>query len=227
VAIIFQQALTQRWGGTVLLIATIGQLFCTMACMTSTTRMLFAFSRDGAVPAASLWSKLSAKRVPVAGVILVAVFSLVITAPALIPVDIGGVPSPIAFDAVVSIGVIALYWCFAIPIWHRWRMGDRFKAGSWTLGKKYKWIAVIALIDIVLVSWMAFMPTSNLGVPWTTGFSMKYVNYTILVFPALLIFLWIYWHASVKHWFKGPKQTIEQGIAEELGSVDYPSASLP
>jgi len=106
-------------------------------------------------------------------------------------------------------------------------MGERFKSGEWTLGKKYKWIAVIALIDIVLVSWMAFMPTSNLGVPWTTGFSMKYVNYTILVFPALLIFLWIYWHASVKHWFKGPKQTIEQGIAEELGSVDYPSASLP
>jgi amino acid transporter len=184
---IFAQALTQRWGGTVLLIATIGQLFCTMACMTSCTRMLFAFSRDGAVPAASVWSRLSAK----------------------------------------SIGVIALYWCFAIPIWHRWRMGDRFKPGEWTLGKKYKWIAVVALIDIVLVSWMAFMPTSNLGVPWTNGFSMKYVNYTILVFPALLIFLWIYWHASVKNWFKGPKQTIEQGIAEELGGVDYPSASLP
>ena len=92
--------------------------------------MLFAFSH-GAVPAAKVWSKLSAKRVPVAGVILVAVFSLVITAPTLIPVDIGGVPSPIAFDAVVSIGVIALYWCFAIPIWHRWRMGAKFKQGHW------------------------------------------------------------------------------------------------
>jgi amino acid transporter len=224
---IFAQALTQRWGGTVLLIATIGQLFCTTACMTSTTRMLFAFSRDGAVPAASVWSRLSAKRVPVAGVVLVAVFSLVITAPALIPVDIGGVPSPVAFFAVVSIGVIGLYWCFAIPIWHRWRMGDRFQPGQWTLGKKYKWIAVIALIDIVLVTWMAFMPTSNLGVPWTTGFAWKYVNYTILVFPAFLIFLWIYWHVSVKNWFTGPKQTIEKETLDLLGDVDYPSASLP
>ena len=224
---IFPQALTQRWGGTVLLIATIGQLFCTMACMTSCTRMLFAFSRDGAVPAASLWSKLSAKRVPVAGVILVAVIALIITSPALIPVDIGGVPSPIAFYAVVSIGVIGLYWCFAIPIWHRWRMGSRFQPGEWTLGKKYKWLAVIALIDIVLVSWMAFMPTSNLGVPWTNGFSMKYVNYTILVFPGCLIFLWIYWHVSVKNWFTGPKQNIEQETVELLGGVDYPSASLP
>ena len=90
-----------------------------------------------------------------------------------------------------------------------------------------KSVAVIALIDIVLVSWMAFMPTSNLGVPWVTGFAWKYVNYTILVFPAFLIFLWIYWHASVKNWFTGPKQTIEKETLEQLGGVDYPSASLP
>jgi hypothetical protein len=38
---------------------------------------------------------------------------------------------------------------------------------------------------------------------------LKYVNYTILVVPAAMIFLWIYWHASVKNWFTGPKQTIE------------------
>ncbi len=50
VALIFSQALTSRWGGTVLLISTVGQFFCTMACLTSCTRMLFAFSRDGAVP---------------------------------------------------------------------------------------------------------------------------------------------------------------------------------
>ncbi len=227
VAVIFAQALTSRWGGTVLLIATVGQFFCTMACMTSCARMLFAFSRDGAVPAASVWSRLTAKRVPVFGVILVAVVSLIITAPALIPVDIGGVPVPIAFFAVVSIGVIGLYWAFAIPIWHRWRLGDKFQTGAWNLGTKYKWLAIIALLDVVLVTFMAFMPTSNLGVPWTTGFSMKYVNYTIIVFPAFLLFLWIYWHVSVKNWFTGPKQTIEKETIELLGGVDYPASSLP
>ena len=59
-----------------------------------------------------------------------------------------------------------------------------------------------------------------LGVPWTTGFSMKYVNYTIIVFPAFLIFLWIYWHVSVKNWFTGPKHTID--ILPET-----PASSLP
>jgi amino acid transporter len=220
VALIFQQALTSRWGGTVLLISSIGQFFCTMACMTSCTRMLFAFSRDGAVPGHQMWSRLSSRRVPVAGVILVAVVSVILTLPALIKVDIAGAPSPVAFFAVVSIGVIGLYWCFAIPIWHRWRMGDRFEQGNWNLGTKYKWLSVVALLDVVLVTFMAFMPTSNLGVPWNTGFSMKYVNYTILVFPAFLIFLWIYWHVSVKNWFTGPKHTIE--IAP-----DTPVSSLP
>jgi amino acid transporter len=221
VALIFQQALTSRWGGTVLLISAVGQFFCTTACLTSCTRMLFAFSRDGAVPGHKHWSKLSAKRVPVLGVILVAVISVILTAPALVKVDIGGAPVPVAFYAVVSIGVIGLYWCFAIPIWHRLRLGDDFQPGEWNLGKKYKVLSIVALADVVLVTFMAFMPTSNLGVPWTNGFAWKYVNYTILVVPAAMIFLWIYWHLSVKKWFKGPKHTIV------LLGPDMPAGSLP
>ena len=69
VSVIFNQALSSRWAGTVLLIATAGQFFCTVACMTSTTRMLFAFSRDGAVPGGQYWARLNANRVPVYGVI--------------------------------------------------------------------------------------------------------------------------------------------------------------
>jgi amino acid transporter len=218
VALIFSQALSSRWGGTVLLISAAGQFFCTMACMTSCTRMLFAFSRDGAVPGHRLWSRLSAKRVPIYGVIATAVISVILTAPALIKVDIGGAPSPVAFYAVVSIGVIGLYWCFSIPIWHRWRMGNKFEPGGWNLGTKYKVLSVIALIDVVLVTIMAFMPTSNLGVPWTNGFAWKYVNYTILVVPAAMIFLWAYWHLSVKKWFTGPKHTIELPAQEATAS---------
>jgi amino acid transporter len=209
VAVVFAQALTQRWGGVVLLISTAGQLFCTMACMTSCTRMLFAFSRDGAVPGHQYWSKLNTKRVPLYGVIATAVISLIITAPALIKVDVGGVPTPVAFDAVVSIGVIGLYWCFSIPIWHRLKTGDRFEPGGWTLGRRYKIVAYIALFDVLLVTVSAFLPTSNLGAPWYHGFSMKYVNYTILVVPAAMLLLWIYWHLSVKNWFTGPKHNIE------------------
>jgi amino acid transporter len=216
---IFGQALTKNWHGTVLLISSAGQFFCTMACMTSTTRMLFAFSRDGAVPGGKYWRTLNANRVPVYGVIASAVIAAVLTLPALAKVDIGGAPSPIAFFAVVTIGVIGLYLAFAIPIYYRWRAGSSFVTGEWTLGSKYKWMCVVALVEIAITSIVALLPTSNLGVPWETGFAMKYVNYTILVVPGALILLWIWWHLSVKNWFTGPKTTIDM-LPEQMASED-------
>jgi amino acid transporter len=47
---IIETALTSAAAKGVLLISTIGQLFCGMACVTSASRMSFAFSRDGAIP---------------------------------------------------------------------------------------------------------------------------------------------------------------------------------
>ncbi len=209
VAGIFSQALTSKWGGTVLLISTAGQFFCAVACMTSTTRMLFAFSRDGAVPGGRLWSHLNTKRVPIYGVIATAVISVILTLPALVKVDIGGAPVPVAFFAVVSIGVIGLYLAFAIPIFYRLKAGANFTPGGWTLGTKYRWMCVVALIEIVVTSIVAVLPTSSGGAPWYSGFAWKYVNYAIIVVPVVLVLLWIYWHASVKNWFTGPRTTVD------------------
>ena len=221
VAVIFSQALTNKWGGIVLLISTAGQFFCTMACMTSCTRMLFAFSRDGAVPGHRYWSKLNSSRVPVYGVILTAVISVILTAPALLKVNINGAPVPVAFYAVVSIGVIGLYWCFSIPIWLRLKMGDRFEGGGWTLGARYKVIAPLALVVIFITTISAFLPTSNGGVPWSPSgvWGWRYVNYTILVVPGAMLLLWLYWHLSVKNWFTGPKHNIDV--------ADQPTAAQP
>jgi amino acid transporter len=217
---IFHQALDSNIGGLIMVISTVGQFFCTVACMTSTSRMLFAFSRDGAVPGGRYWSKLNANRVPVYGVILSAVIALILTLPALVKVSIGGVPSPVAFFAVVSIGVIGLYVAFAIPIFLRWRAGSDFTPGGWTLGAKYKWMCVVAIIEIVITSIFAMLPTSIGGAPWYSGFAWKYVNYAILVVPGALIVLWIYWHLSVKNWFTGPRVTVDlpagESSADEL-----------
>ena len=209
VAVIFAQALSSRWAGTLLLIAAIGQFFCTMACLTSCSRMTFAFSRDGVVPGHRFWSKLDAKRNPVNAVLLSVVVAALLTLPALVKVEINGAPVPVAFYAVTSIGVIGLYWCFAIPIWKRLRLGSNFTPGSWSLGRHYRWISVLALFDVVLVTFMAFLPTASLGVPWMSGFAWKYVNYTVLVFPTALILLTLYWLTSVRRWFTGPKTTID------------------
>ena len=217
---IFNQALTPHTAGFVTLISTVAQFFCTCACMTSTSRMFFAFSRDGAVPGAKYWSKLNAQRVPVYGVIASAVIALVLTLPALVKVDIGGAPVPVAFFAVVSIGVIGLYLAFAIPIYLRWKHGEKFELGSWNNGSKYKWMNIVAVIEIVVMSIFGLLPTANVGVPGVSGFSMKYVNYAIIVVPLALLALTIYWHVSVKHWFKGPIRTIEEPPAVDEAVPD-------
>ncbi|MGI8577991.1 MAG: amino acid permease [Nocardioidaceae bacterium] len=203
-----------KWAATVLFISTAGQFFCTVACMTSTTRMLFAFSRDGAVPGSRYWSHLNNKRVPVYGVILSAVIAVVLTLPALLKLDINGAPVPVAFFAVVSIGVIGLYVTFAIPIFLRWRAGSNFTPGGWTLGKKYRWMCLVAVAEIGVTSIIALFPTSPGGVPGNSAFQWRFVNYTPIVVLGALLLLWIWWHASVKNWFTGPKHTIDPLVVE-------------
>ncbi len=216
VAIIFNQALTVNWASFVLFISTAGQFFCTVACMTSTSRMLFAFSRDGAVPGGRYWAKLNKNRVPVYGVLLSVVVAILITLPAIVTVNVPvgneQVPTPVAFFAVVSIGVIGLYVAFAIPIFLRWKAGNSFKPGGWTLGAKYKWMSIVAVVEIVVTSFIAILPTSTAGAPWYQGFgwaNLKFVNYTPLVVGGALLILWVWWHASVKNWFTGPKTTVD------------------
>ena len=217
VASIFSQALTSKWAAAVLFISTAGQLFCTTACQTSASRMLFAFSRDRAVPGHQLWSTVNSRRVPANAVIVTAVIAALITLPALVPVDINGAPVPIAFFAVVSIGVVGLYLAFAVPIYYRWKAGDSFPVGSWNIGNHYRWMAPLALAEIILTSIVAMFPTALGGVPWDPSFEWKFVNYTPLLVGGTFLLLWIYWHASVKKWFTGPVRQVDETGAQ-LGS---------
>ena len=218
VVTIFNQAMDSKWVAIVLLISTAGQFFCTTACQTSASRMLFAFSRDRAVPGHQLWSSLSSKKIPANGVMITAMLAAIITLPALVEVDINGAPVPIAFFAVVSIGVVGLYLCFAVPIYYRWKAGDEFPVGRWNLRGHHKWMAPVAIIEIVITSIIAMFPTSLGGMPWDPSFEWKFVNYTPLLVGGVLVLLYIYWHVSVKNWFTGPiKQVDETG--EQLEGV--------
>ena len=58
-----RRALSSAAAKAVIVISTVGQLFCGMACVTSASRMTFAFSRDGAVPGHNLWRRLDKNNV--------------------------------------------------------------------------------------------------------------------------------------------------------------------
>jgi amino acid transporter len=211
---IFATALSAGAFKVVMLISTIGQLYCTTSCLTSCSRMMFAFSRDGAVPGNQLWSRVNSQRVPVNAVLASSIIALIITLPAL--KSFGGFP--IAFFAVVTIGVIGLYVAFAIPIFLRWRKGDSWQPGNWTLGRHYRWIAPLALIEIAITSVIALLPTLEQGVPWADDFTWSAVNYTPIVVGAVLLLITIWWFSSAKNWFKGPKTTID--LPEGVSSAD-------
>jgi len=220
VGIIFSQALSVDWASFILMISTIGQFFCTVACLTSCTRMLFAFSRDGAVPGGKYWSKLNANRVPVYGVMLAVVIAVLLTLPALVTVNIPVgkelVPSPVAFFAVVSIGVVGLYVAFAIPIFLRWKAGSNFAAGGWTLGNKYKWMAPIAIFEVIVACVYFCLPFGPPGIPGKKGFAWDngYIQYAPVLVGGTILLVGIWWLVSARHWFTGPIRTVDLPAAD-------------
>jgi amino acid transporter len=201
----------------VVFISMTGQIYCSTACMTSTSRMIFAFSRDGAVPGARLWARVNANGTPRNAVLAAAVAGVVLTLPALYKAPNG---APVAFYAVVSIGVIGLYAAFAIPIWYRWRAGASFPPGPWTLGSRYKWMCLLAVGEILVTSVYFLLPFTPTGWPGNADFTWTAVNYTPIVVLGALLAIWIGWHLSAKHWFTGPKRTVDlpSGVtgAEEI-----------
>ncbi len=211
---IFLTALGQNWATLVLFISASAQFFCATSCMTSASRMTFAFSRDGAIPGSTTLQKLTPSRVPANAVIFVAVCAAVLTVPALIKVDVGGTPVPLAFYAVTSIAVIGLYLAFAIPIYLRWRMGDAFEEGAWTNGSKYKWMNPIAVAEIIIVSLFLMMPTTPAANPFRDEFELKFLNYAPVVTLGALLLLTIWWNVSAKKWFTGPKHNIDPAVVE-------------
>jgi amino acid transporter len=201
----------------VIFISTVGQLFCGMACVTSCSRMTFAFSRDGAVPGHQLWRRLGANRTPTYAVLFVVIMATLITVPALFPNSAG---YPVAFFAVTSITVIGLYIAYTIPIFLRWRMGDAFQSGSWTLGRKYKWVNLIAVVWVGLCVIIFCLPTSPAGVFFKRGFSWSSVNYAPIVTIGIMLIVTVWYLVSARKTFTGPIRTIDDGRFHELDGLE-------
>ncbi|MGR6317879.1 amino acid permease [Micromonospora soli] len=218
---IFESALTPFFFKAVIIISTIGQFFCGMSCVTSMSRMAYAFSRDRAVPGWRLWSRVNRNGTPVNAIIAATLAGLVLTLPALY--QKAGVP--VAFYAVVSVAVIGLYLSFLIPIFLRLRMGDRFVPGPWTLGARYKLLGWIAVIEIAVISVYFVLPIVPAGVPGNAEFSWTAVNYAPLAIGGVLLGVAIWWYASARKWFTGPRRTVD--VPVQRSTMDAAPADEP
>jgi amino acid transporter len=203
-------AMGESWGTFLLFICCVAQFFCLTASTTSASRMLFAFSRDRAVPGHQLWRRVARNRIPSYSVVAIVVLAAAIMVPTLWNFFVG-------YYVGTGIAVIGLYIAFILPVILRFRLGDKFEPGAWSLGRHYKWIDLIAIIWVCFISVIFLMPPYYISVPWNEGFTWEAVNYApILVGGALLLFGG-WWLLSARKWFKGP---VRMGTDEELERLE-------
>lgn len=210
VTYIWQTALGTRWAELLLFIAVVAQIFCNTASVTSASRMMYAFSRDGAIPGHKHWRKISRQRVPVHAVWAISFLAWALMIPTLWNAFVG-------YLVGTSIAVIGLYIAFALPIYLRWRQGESYERGEWHLGAKYKWIDPLALAWITLISILFLAPITPTGIPWKDGFNWEVVNYAPVTVGGAFLFFGGWWVLSANKWFKGP---IRQGSEEELERIE-------
>src|SRR4051812_12706156 len=213
---VLDQALSKTGAELLLAIAVGGQLFCGMSAVTSASRMLFAFSRDGATPGARIWSKLNHNHVPANAVCLICFLALVLALPA------WSGDAFFVYAAVTSVATIGLYVAYILPVFLRLRAGEKFDPGPWSLGRWHKPINVVAILWVVFICVLFIMPVTDAGVWWGDDFDYKSANYAPVVFLIVLTAVTVWWHSSAKKWFTGPKRTIDQEIGDAVEEVEPP-----
>jgi amino acid transporter len=207
---ILTTALNEQWTAFLLFIVMVGQFFCGTSSLQAASRMMFAFSRDGAIPGSRVWRKVSRNRSPINAVIAIGVLSWLIMVPSLF--------IEVAYVVATSIAVIGLSIAFGLPIFLRIRAGSSFEPGAWSLGKHYRWISPLAVAWIALICVLFLLPVSPQGIPGAEDFDWELVNYAPLTVGGALILFGGWYVLSARRWFTGPVR--ETGSNLSLAEIE-------
>ncbi|MGZ5969766.1 MAG: amino acid permease [Polyangiales bacterium] len=182
---VLRDALGGRLGNAVVITTMVAMWFCGLSSVTSNSRMLFAFARDGGTPGSKWLSKVSDRfQSPHVAVWVSAMFALVIAAWAK------------ALSAMTALSTIALYASYAAPVFVALlaRRSGRFGArGPFHLGRVSSAVNAVALLWVALVTVLFVLPPNELA-GWT--------------FFACLVLIAIYWFSWAKKRFPGPPITL-------------------
>ena len=158
----------------------LSQLLCGLATVTSASRMIYAFARDGGLPASSLLRKVHpGYRSPVAAIETRAAVQIAFT-----------LYTP-AYATIVSVTVIFIFLSYGLPVvaglfayrrsWTR--------MGPWDMGPAYRLVAVLAMLAIALVFYLGVQPPNDAAL-WITGL--------------FLLVTAVVWFGFERRRFKGP-----------------------
>lgn len=156
------------------------QFICGLATVTSASRMIFAFARDGGLPASNALKKVHARfRTPVAAIWTGAIISILFT-----------LYTP-AYATIVSVTVIFIFISYGLPIIAGLYAYGRTwtQMGPWDMGPAFRVVGVLTIFAITLIFYLGVQPPNDAA-----------LNITL----AFLALTAVVWFGFEKRRFKGP-----------------------
>jgi amino acid transporter len=167
---------------------------CGLACVTSTSRMVYAFARDGGLPFSSALKRVSpAWKTPVAGIWTTAALAVAST-----------LYAP-AYSTLTAACVILLYVSYVMPtVCGFFAIGRSWTAmGPFDLGPGvYRLCAVCSVAGVLLVVWIGVQPPNGKA---------------LIVLGAASIVMLAGWWGGVRRRFAGPPVLSPSDATERMG----------
>ncbi len=189
--------------------------FCALAGMTSTSRMIYAFARDGGLPASRLLATISPTyRTPVAAIWLAAILS-----------TLACYYAPFMF-ALAAGCALFLYISYAMPVMagllaqgKTWTEFGPYKLGVWS-----KPFAIITIVGVVILAYAGIQPPFNpIILPLFPDIVFPLNQLTNpLIFLAVALALG--WFLSERKRFQGPP--IGDSIAKRAAAIKAAEAAV-
>ncbi len=167
-------------GRVLVWVAVVAMWFCGFASVTSNSRMIYAFARDGGLPGSSALKRVSARFhsphvaiwVSVGGAGLLAVWAS-------------------ALSVMAALSTVALYLSYGLPVVLAWRARRRglLRRGPWSLGRHGGWVNGVAVAWLACATVLMSVPPNGLA------------GLTLVV---TLMTLGVWWKADASRRFVGP-----------------------
>lgn len=183
--------------------------FMGQASMVAASRVCFSYARDGCFPLSFIMAHVNSKtQTPVNAVW----FNAIIGTLLLFLIFAG----EIAIGAIFSVGAIASYVAFTIPIAIKvFVVRGRFNPGPWNLGKYSGPTGYLATFYVLLMIPILCLPQYR-----GADLNADTMNWTVVVYFGPIAFAMIWYAVYARTFFKGPKINIEHAIIENEESIE-------
>lgn len=201
---IIERCLNSTWSIGIMSLFAVIQCCMGFGALMSSSRLVYAFARDDALPFSRILKKTSKQQLPVPALICAAFIA------ALIGLLI--LAGPTAANAIFSLSMSAVYMGWMIPIWNYALQPSKsiMNPGPFYLG--HFWSKVAAIVSSAYGTYVIFgLSMLPSDVPVTNAETM---NYSCVVCGGIWLFISLYWLIDARKWYRGPRMNLESKVIE-------------